>query len=144
MIKYISILIFLGIAPICNAQQEVSWTTLMDITFKDIYLEKDDVYVYYPLFGEKQRTYDLKKISITGYIIPIDVNSNTYVLSAYPFSSCFFCGNAGPESVMAIYFKGDTRSFKTDERLTLVGTLRLNDTDIDELVYVLEDAEVRN
>ncbi len=129
---------------VAQAQEEVNWAVLMDITFKDIYIEKEDVYVYYPLFGEKQRKYDLKKISVTGYIIPIDVNANTYVLSAYPFSSCFFCGNAGPESVMAIYFKGKNRTFKTDERLTLVGTLRLNDTDIDELVYVLEDAEVRN
>ncbi len=126
-----------------QAQPEVSWTDLMDITFKDIYIEADDVYVYYPLFGEKQRKFDGQTIAVTGYIIPIDVELNQYVLSAYPFSSCFFCGNAGPESVMAVYFKSDARTFKTDERLTLTGTLKLNDTDIDELVYVLDDAAVK-
>ena len=115
----------------------------MDITFKDIYLEKDDIYVYYPLFGEKQKKHDGKTIQITGYMIPIDVEQNQYVLSAFPFSACFFCGNAGPESVMAIYFEGNTRVFNTDERLKLEGTLELNDTDVDELVYVLRNARLK-
>jgi hypothetical protein len=132
-----------GLSFQTQAQTEISWSDLMEITFKDIYVEADDIYVYYPIFGEKQRRHDGEKVAVTGYIIPIDVALNQYVLSAYPFSSCFFCGNAGPESVMAVYFKNDDRTFKTDERLTLKGTLRLNDSDVDELVYVLDDAEVR-
>lgn len=116
----------------------------MDITFKDVYLESDDMYVYYPLFKEKQEALNGKEIAITGYIIPVDVEMNQYVLSAFPFSSCFFCGNAGPESVMAIYFRSDDRTYKTDERLTLVGDLKLNDTDVDELIYILNDATVRD
>jgi len=129
-----------------NAQsaEKVEWSTLMNITFKDIYLEKDDIYVYYPLFGQAQNELDGKEIEITGYIIPIDVEANMYVLSAFPFSACFFCGNAGPESVMAINFKGNNRRFDTDERLTLQGTLQLNSTDVDELVYVLNDAVAKN
>lgn len=126
------------------AQIETSWTDLMDITFKDVYLESDDMYVYYPLFKEKQEALNGKEIAITGYIIPVDVEMNQYVLSAFPFSSCFFCGNAGPESVMAIYFRSDDRTYKTDERLTLVGDLKLNDTDVDELIYILNDATVRD
>lgn len=126
------------------AQEETSWTDLMDITFKDVYLESDDMYVYYPLFKDKQRSLEGEEIAITGYIIPVDVEMNQYVLSAFPFSSCFFCGNAGPESVMAIYFRSNDRTFQTDERLTLVGNLELNDTDIDELVYVLRNARVRD
>jgi len=129
-----------------NAQsaEKVEWSTLMDITFKDIYLEKDDIYVYYPLFGQAQNELDGKEIEITVYIIPIDVEANMYVLSAFPFSACFLCGNAGPESVMAINFKGNNRRFDTDERLTLQGTLQLNSTDVDELVYVLNDAVAKN
>jgi hypothetical protein len=119
-----------------------SWTDLMDITFKDVYLESDDMYGYYPLLKEKQKQLDGQRIAITGYIIPIDVEQNQYVLSAFPFSACFFCGNAGPESVMAIYFKSNDRTFATDERLTLEGQLHLNDTDVDELIYVLKDAVV--
>ena len=143
----IRILFFLllstSLSAIAQNATEVSWTTLMDITFKDIYLEQDDIYVYYPLFGEKQKRHDGSTIEITGYMIPIDVEQNQYVLSAFPFSACFFCGNAGPESVMAIYFEGRTRVFNTDERLKLEGTLELNDTDVDELVYVLRNARVK-
>lgn len=123
-----------------NAQTEVAWSTLMDITFKDIYLEGEDMYVYFPIFSQKQRELDTRQITISGYIIPIDVEQNQYVLSAFPFSACFFCGAAGPESVMAIYFDKANRTYKTDERLTLTGTLRLNETDVDELVYILDDA----
>jgi hypothetical protein len=122
------------------AQTEVSWADLMDITFKDVYLESEDIYVYYPLFKEKQKSLEDQTVSVTGYIIPVDVEENLYVLSAFPFSACFFCGNAGPESVMAVYFKSSDQTFKVDERLTLVGQLDLNETDIDELVYILRDA----
>ena len=132
--------LFVSTALFSQSVPEVKWTDLMDITFKDIYLEKDDIYVYYPLFGEKQKKHDGKTIQITGYMIPIDVEQNQYVLSAFPFSACFFCGNAGPESVMAVYFQGNTRQYNTDERIKLEGTLELNDTDVDELVYVLRNA----
>ncbi len=127
-----------------KAQTETSWTNLMDITFKDVYLESDDMYVYYPLFKEKQKSLDGQEIAITGYIIPVDVELNQYVLSAFPFSACFFCGNAGPESVMAVYFDQPDQAFKTDQRLTLTGTLELNDTNVDELVYVLRNAKVKD
>jgi hypothetical protein len=127
-----------------NAQTETSWTNLMDITFKDVYLESDDMYVYYPLFKEKQKSLDGQEIAITGYIIPVDVELNQYVLSAFPFSACFFCGNAGPESVMAVYFAQPDQTFKTDQRITLTGTLELNDTNVDELVYVLRNAKEKD
>jgi hypothetical protein len=133
-------LTLISLSGFSQAPEEVQWANLMDISFKDIYVEADDIYVYYPLFGQDQKKYDGKEITIKGYIIPIDVDLNQYVLSAFPFSACFFCGNAGPESVMAIYFKEEARTFKTDERLTLRGILELNDSDVDELVYVLRQA----
>ena len=123
-----------------SAQMEVEWSTLMDVNFKDIYLESEDIYVYYPLFDEKHKKLDSQEIEITGYIIPLDVEANMYFLSAYPFSACFFCGNAGPESVMAVNFAGNNRRYNTDERITLKGILNLNDSDVDELIYILNQA----
>jgi len=122
------------------AQKEVEWSTLMDVDFKDIYLESEDMYVYFPLFDEKHEELDSQEIEITGYIIPLDVEANMYFLSAYPFSACFFCGNAGPESVMAVNFAGNNRRYNTDERVTLKGILNLNDSDVDELIYILNQA----
>jgi len=122
------------------AQKQVEWSTLMDVSFKDIYLESEDIYVYYPLFDEKHKKLDSQEIEITGYIIPLDVEANMYFLSAYPFSACFFCGNAGPESVMAVNFAGNNRRYNTDERITLQGILNLNDKDVEELIYILNQA----
>jgi hypothetical protein len=141
------LLVFLAFVPLIGFSQntkKVSWSDLMDITFKDIYMEEDDIYVYFPLFGQKQKVLDGQEIEITGYIIPVDVEANIYVLSAFPFSACFFCGNAGPESVMAIYFESNDKRYKTDDRLTLTGTLELNETDVDELVYILRSAREIN
>jgi len=138
--KLLFIVVAMFLAFGAHAQKEVSWTNLMDISFKDIYLEGEDMYVYFPVFGQKQRELDGNTVTVSGYIIPIDVELNQYVLSAFPFSACFFCGAAGPESVMAIYFQSGGKTYKTDQRVTLTGTLRLNETDVDELVYILDDA----
>lgn len=139
----IFLLLLFGGRASAQEVKQASWTDLMDITFKEIYIESQGIYMYYPLFGQKQQALNGRRVAITGYMIPVDVEQNQYVLSAFPFSACFFCGNAGPESVMAVYFRTDDRSFQTDERLTLEGTLQLNDSDVDELVYVLEDAVVK-
>jgi len=136
--------LFVLITTLCissvTAQKQVEWSTLMDVSFKDIYLESEDIYVYYPLFDEKHKKLDSQEIEITGYIIPLDVEANMYFLSAYPFSACFFCGNAGPESVMAVNFAGNNRRYNTDERITLKGILNLNDKDVEELIYILNQA----
>lgn len=139
-IKLFTIPIIILICSSAFGQKKVEWATLMDVSFKDVYLESDDIYVYYPLFDEKQKKLDSQEIEITGYIIPLDVEANMFFLSAYPFSACFFCGNAGPESVMAINFAGNNRRYNTDERITLKGILNLNDSDVDELIYILNQA----
>jgi len=38
--------------------------------------------------------------------------------------------------------KKDGRKFKTDERLTFVGTLKLNADDIYQMNYILDGAEI--
>ncbi len=62
--------------------------------------------------------------------------------SAFPFSACFFCGGAGPESVVGLKFKKNGRKFKTDERHTLRGIMKLNADNIYELNYNIESAEI--
>ena len=121
---------------------KLTWETLRDVTFKKKWYPEESVYMLYPTFGPAVQKLKGKEVSITGYILPIDLDANLYVLSAFPYSACFFCGAAGPESVMALKFKKNPRKFKTDERLTLKGTLSLNADDIYQMNYVLEAAEV--
>lgn len=128
-------------APSANPIK-ITWETLRDVTFKKKWYPEESVYMLYPTFGPAVQKLKGKEVSITGYILPIDLEANLYVLSAFPYSACFFCGGAGPESVMALKFKKNPRKFKTDERLTFKGTLGLNADDLYQMNYVLESAEI--
>ncbi|GAB3176417.1 DUF3299 domain-containing protein [Telluribacter humicola] len=125
-----------------SAPVKLSWETLRDVTFKKKWYEAEQVYMLYPTFGPGVQKLSGKEVSITGYVLPVDLDANLYVLSAFPYSACFFCGGAGPESVMTLKFKKNPRKFKTDERLTFKGTLKLNADDIYQMNYILDNAEV--
>ena len=120
---------------------ELTWNMLSDVTFKDVYLEEYDIYYYYPTFGPKVLDMEGREVKISGYVIPVDYDENYYVLSAFPYASCFFCGGAGPESVIDLRLKEGHRKFKTDERLTFRGVFRTNTSDIYSLNYILEEAD---
>jgi|TARA_B110000977_G_scaffold52749_1_gene71669 hypothetical protein len=120
--------------------KELSWATLADVEYKDVYLEELDAWFWQPEFGDAVKEYSGEQVYITGYMVPVDVSTDYFVLSRYPFAQCFFCGNAGPESVVDLRMKKEGRKFKQDERLTFTGKLRLNETDVYELNYILEEA----
>ena len=69
-------------------------------------------------------------------------NSTTvaYVVSALPIAACFFCGGSGPETVAEAYLNDEVRY--TSKPVTVTGTLTLNDTDYDQLMYILNDAKI--
>lgn len=122
---------------------ELTWEILADVTFADEYNEEVQAYVPYPTFGDKVLAIAGKEVLINGYVIPLEETGDEtiLVLSGLPFSSCFFCGGAGPESVMDIKLKpGTDKRFVTDERLYFRGKLRLNADDLYYLNYILEDA----
>ena len=121
--------------------EELTWQTLSDVEFTDVYLEELDAYYWKPTFGENVKALAGREVYITGYIIPVDYDENFYVLSRYPFANCFFCGGAGPESVVDLRWPAETpRPYATDERLTFKGTFRLNADDIYQMNYILEGA----
>jgi len=121
---------------------KLSWEMLRDVTFKKKWYPEESVYMLYPTFGAAVQKLNNKPVELTGYVLPVDLESNLYVLSAFPYSACFFCGGAGPESVVALKFKKPGRKFKTDERRTFRGTLKLNSDNIYELNYIIADAEL--
>lgn len=121
---------------------KLTWEMLRDVTFKKKWYPEESIYMLHPTFGPSVQKLKNQQVSITGYVLPVDLDANLYVLSAFPFSACFFCGGAGPETVMTLNFKKNSRKFKTDERLTFTGTLKLNSDDIYKMNYILEGAEI--
>jgi len=96
--------------------------------------------VMFPVINPTLKTKNKKPITMSGFIIPID-NKN-YALSKNVFASCFFCGQAGPETIMGIKFKNTGMKLKTDQYVTLQGTFRYNDTDVDDWIYHVENAVI--
>ena len=118
----------------------ISWIDLSDVTFEDRFYEEVKSYLLYPKFGERILAMEHKPVTLAGFVISAQADSGVYVLSANPLASCFFCGAAGPESVVQLNLQEDQRRFQTDEWVTFKGTLELNDSDIDQLNYILDEA----
>lgn len=123
----------------------INWTTLSRVQFKEEYVDSMGMYVPFPVFHPTVKKYNGQPIQMKGYIIPIEEtgDEDILVLSANPFANCFFCGNAGPETIMDIKLKKKLRKrLKQDAVVTFRGKLKLNDSDLYYLNYILEDAEV--
>tara|TARA_R110002050_G_scaffold162357_3_gene292245 strand:+ start:4477 stop:4899 length:423 start_codon:yes stop_codon:yes gene_type:complete len=106
-----------------NAQKNLVWPVLAMTNY-----DQDPVSgLFSPKFPSiLSSSYEGEEVIISGYLIPLDVAANTYALSKNPFSACFFCGNAGPETVVELKFKEDPGRFATDKFVPITGELRLN------------------
>lgn len=122
----------------------LSWKTLAQVTFDWAFSSELQAEVPMPAFSETVRALEGKPVQIKGYVIPMgEANAPYTILSANPYKQCFFCGGAGPETVMDVLLKdGENRHFSMDETTAFRGRLRLNSDDFDYLNYILEDAEV--
>lgn len=142
MVKSLLFIIFAAFVHNNATGQDATWKTLGKITFTKKYDELLGFKVDYPVFSPDVKKLDGKKITLKGYIIPVEGyrSHKEFVFSAYPYNMCFFCGGAGPETVMEVKTIHPVKY--TTEPIILKGTLRLNDSDINRLMYWLEDAEL--
>ncbi len=120
----------------------LNWADLMDICFEQIHDDSLQMDVDIPRFGEKLSAINGREVIVEGYYIPVDETGNNeiVILSAFPFSQCFFCGQAGVESIMDILVSNPLPKMKTDSKVRFKGKLKLNDRNFDFLIYILEDA----
>jgi len=96
--------------------------------------------VMFPVINPTLKAKNNKPILMSGFIVPID--NKSYALSKNVFASCFFCGQAGPETIMGIKFKNPGMKLKTDQYVTLQGNFRYNDADVDDWIYHIENAVI--
>ena len=116
------------------------WRTLSKITFKKEYDELMGFKVDVPVFSDAIEALEGKEVTIKGYIIPVEgyKGHKEFILSAFPYNMCFFCGGAGPETVMEVIASDEIEY--TAEAVTIKGKLELNDNDINRLMYAMSDA----
>lgn len=120
---------------------KMNWDQLLDLSFIAKYNKEYDLDLLYPVFGNKIKKLSGTRVQISGYMIPLDIKEGIYAISKFTYASCFFCGGAGVESVISLKFRNKPRKYRTDEFCTIQGTLELNDTDVNDFIYLFKDAE---
>ncbi len=142
MHKLLLLILFFFLTTSVFSQTKIDWDILSDVTFTDKYSEEVQAYYYFPTFGPSVLSLNKKEVIIRGYVLEIDRGNDVYILSANPFAACFFCGGAGPESIVELKLDKDHPRFKMDQVVTFKGTLKLNAVDIYQCNYILENAKV--
>lgn len=116
------------------------WKALSGVTYTITEDEYGELYV--PQFSEEAKALEGKEVTVPGYIIPFEglFKPEHVIVSSLPLASCFFCGSGGPETVMEVYLKKPIDY--TEAIVAFKGKLKLNDKDYEQLMYILEDAEM--
>ena len=120
-------------------EDTLTWKLLGNISYSKKTV-KDYGEVDFPVVNSKLKAIGKKTVVISGFIIPID--SKNYAISKNVFAACFFCGKSGPETLAGIKFRGSLPKLNTDQYVTLKGTFRYNETDIEDWIYHIEDAVI--
>jgi hypothetical protein len=133
-------IVLLAVTSSLQAQDTNVWSTLAKITYKKQMDEVMGFEVDIPVFSDDVKALEGKEVTIKGYIIPVEgyKSHNEFVFSAFPYNMCFFCGGAGPETVMEVYATDPVKY--SAKQVVLKGKLELNDKDINRLMYALTDA----
>lgn len=134
---------FLLVSMVSPAQFEDSaenWDIMTNVE----YVKSKDEYgeIYVPKFGDQVKEMEGKQVSLKGFIIPFEgmFEPKHIILSSLPIAACFFCGGSGPETVAEAYLSEEIQY--TSKSVTVTGVMTLNNTDYDQLMYILKDAKV--
>ena len=140
--KSLLILFLMAISLSAWAQSD-GWALFAKTKFEAKYSDKAAEYFLYPVFPVELKDLVGKEISLEGYYMPIDIDGDAYIiLSKFPYSQCFFCGGAGPESIAEVTFKIKQGKFEMDQFIRVKGKLKLNEGNIDHGNFMLEEASM--
>lgn len=133
----------------CLGTQAVSaqntWITLSKVKYNRQFDEMMGIEVKTPEYSEEIIALQGKTVDVEGYIIPLkgERAQSHFMFSAYPYAMCYFCGGAGPETVMQVFMEGDEKVPYTSKKVKLKGKLTLSYGDINNMMYTLSNAEVQ-
>lgn len=134
--------VFLGAWTTQDSTKEDGWDTLARVPFHSKFFKEHNEYFLVPTFQTAIRAREGKEIVLKGHYMPFDLPDKSIILSKYPYAACFFCGGAGPESVAEVVFAVKPPRFKADQIITVKGKLKLNDSDVSHLNFIVTDAEL--
>jgi hypothetical protein len=142
------ILMLIGVSFCCKAQSKVAYNGYPSLIWPKLdtiqYMQsKDELGDFQkPIFSNDVKVLEGKPVTLPGYIVPFETGttkSKQFILTSLPLTACFFCGVGGPETVVEVILKNPIQY--TEKLIDIKGTLRLNSTDPDKMIYRLEQAE---
>lgn len=128
---------FFSVSSVAAQQPTSVWKTLAKVKMQT--RQERGYSVEYPVFSEEVKKLHQQTVVLKGYILPLDLEKpKQFIFSLFPYNACFFCGAAGPETVMQVYSK--TQINYSDKPIWIKGRLKVNEKDPNQLMYVLEEA----
>lgn len=139
MIRLGLVLIGLALAEPLFAQNNF-WHVLAEVGFKREVIQGGEMEV--PIFSNHLKSWNGKKVKLKGFVIPVSEvgDESKFMLSALPFNVCYFCGAAGPETIVEVETKQKVKF--TSQAIWMEGILQLNEKDPDYHIYILKSANV--
>ncbi len=144
--KKIGYIMLLVLLPLLGTSQNMTYKGLPSITWPKLYkvtyeTVEDELGEYEkPIFSATVKKMENKVITVEGYMMPFDgTKTKRFILTSLPVNACFFCGNGGPESVIQV--QSAQWITYTDQPIEIKGKLVLNDSNPDEMIYLLDEAE---
>lgn len=138
---FIFLVLLTGLQPL-QGQTTLTWNDLTDVKFSKTFDAGLGIEILHADFGKSLKMLDQKEVILKGYMIPLDPLGTQYVLSKNPMATCFFCGGAGPETVVELRLHPKSiRRYATDEVLTFKGVLSLHEKNETSLNYVISGAQ---
>lgn len=140
--RSVLIIIFCCVTGLLCAQETNGWQLLAEVGFETRPAEQNGFEIDKPTFSQRLKEANGKSITLKGYLIPLSEigGKQHYMLSSLPFSSCYFCGGAGPETVVELDTKEKIK-FVT-KQITMAGTLMLNASDPDHHIFILKAPKI--
>jgi hypothetical protein len=124
---------------------DLSWKMLGITKYEKEFSQQLGGMVDIPTFPKTIENLNDYQVVVKGYMIPLEEigNDSLLILSKNPYTTCFFCGQAGPETVMEIRLKNKKNlDFKLDQKVIFKGIFKTNTDNFDYLNFILNDAEV--
>ena len=118
------------------------WPIFAKVKFTATLMKELNEYFLIPTFEPKIKSLIGSDITLKGYYLPLDMPARQLIISKNPYSSCFFCGAAGPESVAEVILKTKLPKLIADQVITVKGKLKLNAKDVNHMNFILTEAEI--
>jgi hypothetical protein len=138
MMQRMGIVLFMVLCSTTYAQNNF-WHVLAEVGF----LSKKDNggrIIETPVFSKTLKDWNGRKVKLKGYVIPVSEvgDQDKFMFSSLPFNVCYFCGAAGPETVVEVEANEVIRF--SSKSIWIEGILYLNEKDPDHHIYILKSA----